>query len=704
MRTSGVKLVAETGDYKRGMDTAADATDNAKDSIDDLARSAPKASLGMDEVGRSAKKAGRDVDSFRRDLKELDRQIALTEAEMLSLGRAFAKTGDKDALAQFTKEGGVLGQLKAVRKRIADAGDDSAGSFYSRFSGKLGNLISGLPISPQLAAVVGGAAVVAAPVLAAALSGAVIGGAGLGGIAGGLLLASKDIRVQQATQQMGDRLEKRLDKAGGAFVNPAIQGLREIETAIDSINLEQIFSDAAREVVPLAHSVGEAIKSIGDGIEDLVHNAGPVLEVIDGGIEGIGDHLGQGLSTLADNGEEAAQSLQLLFAVVNSSLDSVFGLVNGLSDIYGILNNFGLTGALPAFANTFGPGMDTAANAAQKTAVAARAAASGIDRVAGSATGAVQPVRDLDKEMSDAASAARSLYSANISAAEATANASKIISENGKALDLNTKKGRENRSALIDVANAYARQHDNAVAANGENARSAGIASRNAAQFVNLAQKAGYSASQARELARSLGLIPTRRETQLIVQSQTAEARAKRVRDLLNGLHNRTVSVNVIVAESRLNKVAKQLEGRAGGGPVQAGVPYVTGEYRPEVFTPTMDGMIHSSMAAFTRQHTAMAGGGMIREPIFGVGQSGRTYSFGEAGIPEAVTPMNRTYQPASAGMVAVTNVNHITVAPQFAAGANLAEAARQTAQLLETHLARGGEIRVNGKLLVGVP
>ncbi len=34
-----------------------------------------------------------------------------------------------------------------------------------------------------------------------------------------------------------------------------------------------------------------------------------------------------------------------------------------------------------------------------------------------------------------------------------------------------------------------------------------------------------------------------------------------------------------------------------------------------------------------------MAGGGTIREPIMGIGASGRTYSFGENWRPETVTP-----------------------------------------------------------------
>jgi hypothetical protein len=40
----------------------------------------------------------------------------------------------------------------------------------------------------------------------------------------------------------------------------------------------------------------------------------------------------------------------------------------------------------------------------------------------------------------------------------------------------------------------------------------------------------------------------------------------------------------------------------------------------------------------FDHLHLAMARGGWIREPVFGIGRSGTTYSFGERG-PERVTP-----------------------------------------------------------------
>lgn len=59
------------------------------------------------------------------------------------------------------------------------------------------------------------------------------------------------------------------------------------------------------------------------------------------------------------------------------------------------------------------------------------------------------------------------------------------------------------------------------------------------------------------------------------------------------------------------------------------------------------NGARHSYTGAIYRQHSganahdhiAMRNGGVIREPVWGVGASGATYSFGEGGIPETVIP-----------------------------------------------------------------
>ncbi|NUS55758.1 MAG: phage tail tape measure protein [Streptomycetaceae bacterium] len=100
----------------------------------------------------------------------------------------------------------------------------------------------------------------------------------------------------------------------------------------------------------------------------------------------------------------------------------------------------------------------------------------------------------------------------------------------------------------------------------------------------------------------------------------------------------------------------------------------------------------HNFAGGNAHDHWAMANGGIINEPVFGFGlRSGDTYSFGERGS-ETVTP------GVGGGTTVVNNINLIA---NLAAGSNPAEHGRQIAHYLEQHFARGGEIRVNGRVLV---
>lgn len=102
----------------------------------------------------------------------------------------------------------------------------------------------------------------------------------------------------------------------------------------------------------------------------------------------------------------------------------------------------------------------------------------------------------------------------------------------------------------------------------------------------------------------------------------------------------------------------------------------------------------HNFAGGNAHDHWAMANGGIINEPVFGYGlRSGDTYSFGERGS-ETVTPGVH-----SGGGTTVNNFN-LTV--PLAAGANPYEHGRQIAHGLERFIAGGGEIRVNGRVLVG--
>lgn len=97
----------------------------------------------------------------------------------------------------------------------------------------------------------------------------------------------------------------------------------------------------------------------------------------------------------------------------------------------------------------------------------------------------------------------------------------------------------------------------------------------------------------------------------------------------------------------------------------------------------------HNFAGGNAHNHFAMARGGMIREPVFGVGASGATYSLGENWQPERVTPAHQGTGPGGA-----TTVNVTVNAP---VGAHPREIGRQVVDAIGSYLRGGGELRING-------
>jgi hypothetical protein len=63
----------------------------------------------------------------------------------------------------------------------------------------------------------------------------------------------------------------------------------------------------------------------------------------------------------------------------------------------------------------------------------------------------------------------------------------------------------------------------------------------------------------------------------------------------------------------------------------------------------------HNFAGGNAHDHIAMIGGGVIREPVYGVGRSGRTYSFAENGRPERVLSAGQTARGGGSVTIAPT-------------------------------------------------
>lgn len=73
----------------------------------------------------------------------------------------------------------------------------------------------------------------------------------------------------------------------------------------------------------------------------------------------------------------------------------------------------------------------------------------------------------------------------------------------------------------------------------------------------------------------------------------------------------------------------------------------------------------HNFAGGNAHDHWAMKNGGVIREPVFGVGASGDTYSFGEGYRPERVTPMWQAGSHGGGASVTVVLENHGVIGSQ---------------------------------------
>jgi hypothetical protein len=404
-----------------------------------------------------------------------------------------------------------------------------------------------------------GALIGAGPLIGATISGAVIGAAGAGGVVGGLVLAARDTTVQTAYTALASDIGKRLDKAGGAFVGPALEGIRRIDAALDTIDFEGILANASKFEQPLVNGIGIAIERVGDGVEDLISRAGPVINAIGQGLAQVGDAIGDVFTDLSDDGVSAATAISQAFAVGETVIRTVGKTVEWLTNLYGFLAKGGAFG-------TEIQGQYLAMEAAARQAgQATQGAADGIQRVGEKATGSAAEVGAFTEQINQTAAAGRGLFDATTNTADAMDRVTAAAKKNGATLDEHTEKGRANRQALSNLAGALHAQYTATVQVNGEGVRSNAVANENRAAFIRLAQQFGASRRQAEALANSMGLIPAKKNTNFEARTAAAQARVRDLKRLYDQVQNKTVTVDVYVNASRLNAVENRLERLHGG-------------------------------------------------------------------------------------------------------------------------------------------
>lgn len=582
--------------------------------------------------------------------------------------RWFSRSGDdagkgfgKSVKKWFTGEGGGL---------FTEIGKSGGTVFGSGFLGALKTPILGPLITATLAAVV----LTTLPAIGAIAGGAMVAGFGAG-IAGlGIVFAAKSKVVgdtwRDTMAQLGadmqllskpfertlvniagyfertvDKFNPALAKAFGKmapvidkFVDGAAHSLEQLIPAIDPIT--DAFGAVMDALGPALHSM---IGDLSDGMRELALSVQRNPEALADMVRGLGDVIRSalGLITILNNVNGGFEDLTGGVSLVDVVMKGLQATLTPLIALFaGLEKGIGLVNAMTHSTDASGASMREAGLQLDRLA-------KGLDKEAAAAKGTIGPTQTAAEKQAELAKKAAeakqrfeelvtslfklqnqflTLSGAAIGVQAAIDQASASAKENGKTLDINTEKGRNNRSALDSLAKSINDQSEAMIRAGKSNLTTARTAETSKTAFIKVAQQMGLNKREAERLAAQLIAIPNvSREARLTANKKdlesklaaakrelaskdlTKERRATltanikalekaiaRARAAINAVKGKTVYIDAIVRQRGAIKAADPRLNNPGnwdGGPVMPGFAaggtppkkFVAGEYGAEI-------------------------------------------------------------------------------------------------------------------------
>lgn len=609
------KTDAATRSAAKNLDNVGDAADKAAKSAERLGDRSDKTEDQVGRLGKSSRTAAEHVEHLDREIKSTERELqqlavafaeAQTAADRADLSKAIRRT--EADLRKLNKSKGLISSI------LPDNPEPAAKSFMAKLGGALNagaDSVTALAGNHVGVTIGGAAGIAAAPVLLGTLSTALAAGAGGVGIGAGIALAvSKDPAIKRAGADAGKQFMDAIgDGAQKAFSGPVLQSIGVLSNAGDeaAARWTKAFAALGPAVVPLTRDIADSAVKISDSLAGVAEKSGPALRGLGDSIQLVSGGVSDFLSTVSDGGPEAAANLVL---VAGATADLVRQTGNFLNVVNQAGANPWLTGPLLPLLR------DHYVDAAEATGTFKKhttAAAAAMTDAAHAAFVEGNELTNLAADMRAQTDPVFGLLTAEDKLAEAQKNAAKAAKEHGK-------NSKEAKQALRDLAEAAIEVEGRA----GELANSTGGELTTA--LHETLRAAGLTETQIQKLAgqfrsakRDGDAFAKRYKAQIDANTQTAADRIQHVRDLLDKVHSKKISVSVVVNESRLDKVNNTLDRfggyRAGGGSVTKNKAYVVGDGgRPEVFVPKQDGTIVPSIDQYTAQSggagSGWAGGG----------------------------------------------------------------------------------------------
>jgi hypothetical protein len=563
-----------------------DAAEGAAKATERLAEESDRAEDQVARLGKSGRTAAQHLEGLDHEIESVERelkQMAVAWAEAQSVAE---RTDLSKAIRRTQRDLRELNKQKIEIRKLLPDPEPVVQSFVSQLFGGITKAAASK--TGALGPVAVGMGLYMAPLIGANIAAGILGGAGVGGVIGGLALASRDSRVKSEAKGLSKEILGQLELSAGAFVPAAIEGIDEVRGSFRDMSgdLKSIFDNSSRYVAPLIRGITGLIERTVSGASKAVAGARPVIEALQNNLPRIGDALGDVLASIADDGPAAAVALTALFDIIETGIRSVGIVVNGLTEVYGFLARTGVLGqeAQMQWAS-YTIATDLAADSTKKLPPAMNA-------VATAAKEETNALSELSKELLAQTDPTFGMLRAQEKLAQASKATTEAAKEHGK-------QSPEYQEALRREAEAAIALE----AAAGEVAATS--SGKMTPQLYATLRAAGFTEEKIAELAGQF--TNAKRKGDAFAKTYNAKvqvntAQAERAKRLYDAFRNKKITVDVFVAQHRANKVYDQGGDRmfrAEGGPVRAGVPYIVGEKRPEVFVPESNGTIVPSVGQF---------------------------------------------------------------------------------------------------------
>lgn len=610
--------------------------DKAGKDLKNLGDSAATAGAKVEDLGKDTKATGSEVDVLTKKTKTsadglgdmakeagfLDREINRLQGSIASLTKELDSTGDTSLLKDIRRDKRQLGTFTKLSASIGGAAADAVPVGVSLGTKLAEGIATGVKAGgPWVKGALAVLAASAAPAVGALVAAAVLGGVGAGGMVGGIALAAKDPRVEAAGKDFAKAaLSDLQNDIGASFAGPAVAALTQLKGTVGDLSagVAPEMRDLAKEVGPLVRGLDALGRNALPGVNKALDAAAPLMRTVSAHLPRIGTALSNSLDSIASGGDGAVKALDLTLTKVEQVIEGTGELIGwlgrsydtvsnwgaaftgGLEDVYGALGKvspfFGWLAGKVAESNDELEGSEMLLRKIHEPAGAFGEDLKGIGTAAGTAAEQLDAMQD---NLNELFGITNSVKDATLAYEQSIDDLTEGLADGKKTFDMGSQAGRDNWQVVRDNVDAI----NDLRQANIENGMS--VESANAIADAQLAKldatvaKFGKTSAEVRAYIEAIRSIPTLAELRVTVSgAEGAKAQLLALKGLLG--------TSAAAANVRAN--ADYVSGRASGGPIAAGVPYIVGEQGPELIIPSQSGTVMTAAQTAAMQSGASGG------------------------------------------------------------------------------------------------